>query len=591
MAEIKINEFSSDYNYTIGSTSFATVALPIAASWGPGYFDPGATGRSTEEALEKAAFTHFPSTQAGMEAFLSTYRGPISGYQMLHDFSYYYALTLLSAGYDVEVCRVCNGDYAQSNLTLGSDEEHPYGTLTITAKYPGSFGNRLEVQVSPTRGNASSTGNIVIYTEDKDGLNMTPVENLSFSLLDNDTLPTIPELESKFVNLTLKVNPDGTRTVGDEQSVVLSGGTDFFVDPDWAETPADAVSFIKSAMSTRNTQYIEDLFLTGATTAQLNAIAVREWIFSAAYLVLEILCDTLTYRPNRIVSPWDDIDLRFLEEIGLNVLLPAPANVSSSIHEELLYVAAHSRCATAFLDAPRSVSREETLDYFDKLERLPMREESTMYFTNAAAFAPWGQIVYTGLNKQNIAAPSLMALLIQRGMIANQALQYEWAMPTTRKHNVAIGALDYTVPKSVLDQWQSNEGIGINAIANIPDMGVSIWGNSTLYNVPPATYNALQNLSTRFLMNAVKDIAYRCGLAITFQYNNEEAYSKFYAGCTPLLDTMKNVGAITRYEISMAADINGYDSVNANSVVGKITLFVSGVINNITIDLVALPSV
>jgi hypothetical protein len=39
----------------------------------------------------------------------------------------------------------------------------------------------------------------------------------------------------------------------------------------------------------------------------------------------------------------------------------------------------------------------------------------------------------------------------------------------------------------------------------------------------------------------------------------------------------------------MAADINGLDSVNANSVIGKIVIRTAGVIEDITIDLIALP--
>ena len=126
-------------------------------------------------------------------------------------------------------------------------------------------------------------------------------------------------------------------------------------------------------------------------------------------------------------------------------------------------------------------------------------------------------------------------------------------------------------------------------MTNIPDMGVSLWGHSTLFEVPPATYQALANLSTRKLVNAVEDLVYRCGISITFRYNNDEAYSSFYAGVSPLLDTMKNVGAIDDYYITMSADINGTDRINANTVIGKIFLVVNGVVNDIYVDLIALP--
>ena len=40
MAQITINEISQGYSYNIGTSSYATVALPITSSWGPGYFNP-----------------------------------------------------------------------------------------------------------------------------------------------------------------------------------------------------------------------------------------------------------------------------------------------------------------------------------------------------------------------------------------------------------------------------------------------------------------------------------------------------------------------------------------------------------------------
>jgi hypothetical protein len=193
------------------------------------------------------------------------------------------------------------------------------------------------------------------------------------------------------------------------------------------------------------------------------------------------------------------------------------------------------------------------------------------------------------MTRQAPASPSFMALLIERAMIKNQPAQYEWALPTTRSNNVKLGQLAYKVPKALLDKWQAADGTRVNTITSVPSLGTTVWGNATLFDVPPATYQALQNLSTRKLINAVKDLVFKIGIGIEFQYNGAEAYAKFYAGVTPLLDTMRNVGAIEDYKVQMSADINGMDSINANSVVGTIYLVVTGVIENITVDLIALP--
>jgi hypothetical protein len=256
----------------------------------------------------------------------------------------------------------------------------------------------------------------------------------------------------------------------------------------------------------------------------------------------------------------------------------------------------YSRCATAYIDIPKSLARGDVYGdegYAQKLSRYtPSIADinNLLYSSHSALFAPWGQYIYVGTTKQTSASPSFLALMIQRAQILNQSLQYEWALPTNRKHNLKLGKLDYNVPKKLLDIWQKLEGVGVNVIAQIPDLGTNVWGNSTLYEVPPATYQALANLSTRLLVNAIEDVAYKVGISITFQYNNQEAYASFYAGVTPILDTMQSVGAIEDYYVTMSADIDGLESVNANSVIGKIYITVAGVINDITIDLIALPT-
>ena len=67
MANIIVNEISQNYTYNIGNSAFATVALPITASWGPAYGKPGEAFSTTEvDQLESIRWEHFPSTQAGL---------------------------------------------------------------------------------------------------------------------------------------------------------------------------------------------------------------------------------------------------------------------------------------------------------------------------------------------------------------------------------------------------------------------------------------------------------------------------------------------------------------------------------------------
>lgn len=687
MAQITINEISQNYTYNIGSNAFATVALPITAMWGPAYMEPSTMGVTKDEMLEMTTWNHFPATQSGLESFVATYRGPASNFRMYNDYSYQMAMTLLTAGYDVLVCRVCPGTLAQGKLIIDSGMNTP---LAVSAKYPGTFGNQIRVtlkkvtkkeydSVNKTYFELPYYWNAIVYVCDSSGV-QTAVENLIFVFDINnstDNIPHISEVESKFITFAYDNITSDNQNPAADLSCYLAGGTDninsvtskvptdavkgvyngqekwftpIYKEPaNWDTVYTNTVTFVGYAAVTNEPTFVTtsagsqgkapefregvyynklEVDVSGEFSTELTKIAVirygdesanyvvqlknaaanisditkltsfyhMEWIYNAACDVYDLLKDKLNYNPQRIISPgWDDQDyLKLTGDYG-TVFQVSP------IHQKILEVSYYSRCATGMIDIPRSCPRRlvynddvENPGYAQMLSRNEVPADgndvnAVLFNTHCALFAPWGQYKYVGMGKQCIAPPALLALLIQRAMILNQSLQYEWALPTNRTHNLNIGKMDYKVPKKLLDIWQKLEGVGVNVITEIPELGLSIWGNSTLYEVPPATYQALANLSTRFLVNAVEDIAYKCGLAITFQYNNEQAYNKFYAGVTPTLDTMKNVGAIDDYYVKMAADINGLDQVNANTVIGKIYLVINGVINDIIIDLIALP--
>lgn len=604
MANITISEISQNYTYAIGTNSYACIAMPITACWGPALnLAEKEEDQSIDDFLEQVQWQRFPATQEGLESFVSTYRGATSSYRLAQDYSYQMAMTLISAGYDLLTCRISTGVKAQGKLAIG---EKAYG---ITAKYPGTFGNNLRIiaKAVPNR----NYYQVITYVIDSSGIK-TAVENLALTTditKSTDTVLYIDEIESNFIEFS-----ETSTVVAEEKSdITLTGGSDMPAgETDTAEAYlTSAIGFAESRFKLVYTDItsarpdylatLDELKTDAASMDTLTAqvISYREQIFYYAMYAMDMLTDKLTYNHNRVCFPgWDDQDFKFLTGETVTQI-----KTISPFHIKLLDVAYNSRCATGMIDVPRSLARsgvynesedDENAGYAQRLARYMPSDEAmevngSLYTSHSALFAPWGQYTYVGTSRQNIASPAFMAMMIQRAMILNQSIQYEWALPTSRKQNVNIGKLDYNVPKKLLDEWQKLEGVGVNIITVIPDLGTTLWGNSTLYEVPAATYQALANLSTRYLVNAIEDVVWRVGVSITFRYNNNDAYSAFYAGCTPILDSMVNVGAIESYRVEASADINGLDQVNANTMIGKIWITPYGVINNIDIDLIALP--
>ena len=703
MAQIIINEISKNYSYAVGTSSFATVALPITASWGPGYFDPSTLMNPCEvedpqdqhsDMMDRTAWVRFPASQAGLEAFVSTYRGPIANYRLANDYSYQMAMTLLSTGYDVLACRLSPGQVAEGKFVLYKEYAGGADTskfVIVKAKYPGSFGNNLRIEFknigfmsNNSAGNKwSYHWSMLVYIVDGSGVK-NAVENKMFVFDINNATDSIPywrEVESDFVTLEVVgeipdsytyvdptsgkekegptalrapvTDPDTGTVSYDDRFTILVNGSDYEASDTSESDDAKKLKYFQDAKKWADIRYrwngtqsdnlntgftyaedernyvaalnsfIEDTDYSSAQdlrdaidVAKSETIRFREWIFThlvgiagrdgeyeGAY---DLLKDKLAYSPQRIISPgWDDQDFLYLFSLNdPTELCDYKIIATSPIHRKLMDVAYFSRCATGMLDIPRSLDKkyvydDESESFFDwgyaqKLARyIPDNASFTadvqLYHSHSALFTCWGRYQYTNTTRQCMAPPAFLAIMIQRAMILNQALQYEWILPTDRTQNLKIGKMDYLIPKKLLDIWQKTEGVGVNCITPIPGMGTTLWGNSTLFEVPPATYQALANLSTRYLMNAVEDVVYRTGITITYQYNNQDAYSTFVAGVIPILDTMKNAGAIENYYIKMSMDINGDSMINANSVIGKIYLVVNGVINDITIDLVALP--
>lgn len=613
---INVNVISENTTFTVENANYATVALPITACWGPSFNLATAVPGSVtdiEDALENTAWSLFNAGPDGLESFIATYRGPSSNYRSTKDYSYFMALSLLNAGYAVQTCRLCPGTYAQTIIPAvngsgsGSGTTPTSGSLIVKAKYPGTFGNNLKITLKKKVSGTTAYWNLIGYAVDSTGSSRA-VENLVFVFdpeTSTDTIVTINELQSKFFTFVV----DGTI---DEDAMEVNTAQALVGGADVADaTSQDATAIMDDAINLAKKRYGEESssdYIAALQAAKTNigtnkslaaSIRFNEWIYTyatgyadgSADGVYDLLKDKINYNPNRIIASWDDQDISAIEpDRIIQNMDPSPMTL------KLMEVADASRCATAYIDVPKSLPRnrvwddtENNLGYAQRLSSVPATLEDPLYASSSALFAPWGQYVYAGTTKQAPATPSFMALLIDRAMIKNQAAQYEWALPTTRNNNVKLGQLAYTIPKKLLDNWQAPDGTRVNTITSVPSLGTTIWGNATLFDVPVATYQALMNLSTRKLINSVKDTVYKIGIGLEFQYNGQEAYAKFYAGVTPLLDTMRNVGAIIDYKVKMAADINNIDSINANSVVGTIYLVIAGVIENITVDLIALP--
>lgn len=276
---------------------------------------------------------------------------------------------------------------------------------------------------------------------------------------------------------------------------------------------------------------------------------------------------------------------------------------TTSAHLRLLEVAANSKCGAAFIGTPFGMKRG-TDNELAGVATGAVKFKNDVSAAGGKELSTYGQVVgpwcrttlpINGANSWVTPEVAHLLLMINAEGVGGQ--NKWWMVPAGMVGTGIVHSPEYRIKKAYLDLIQNHDsGVCMNPLMEVPGKGFTCFGNSTLWNKPLGTYNALQNLSTRLLTNRVKQRIWDTAIQILFKYNNENAYSHFYAGVSPLLDEMRSVGALQSttanpwgYRITMNPDIINLDRINANTVIGKVELAVTGVIDTVVVDLFLLP--
>ena len=277
----------------------------------------------------------------------------------------------------------------------------------------------------------------------------------------------------------------------------------------------------------------------------------------------------------------------------------------STLVTRMIEVAANSKCGAALIGTPfgmprgiqtgtgASAVKTGALKYKDAISQVV----GPVYSTFGEVVGPWCKTTLALAGANSWIAPEVAHLLLIINSKGIGGQNKWWMVPAGMIGTGIVHTPEYKIKRHYLDLIQDHdEGVCLNPLMEVPGKGFTCFGNSTLWDKQLGSYNALQNLSTRFLTNRVKQRIWDTALQILFRYNNEDAYSHFYAGLSPLLDEMRAVGALTGneynpwgYRIIMNPDIVNLDRINANTVIGKVELAVTGVIDTVVVDLFLLP--
>jgi len=183
----------------------------------------------------------------------------------------------------------------------------------------------------------------------------------------------------------------------------------------------------------------------------------------------------------------------------------------------------------------------------------------------AATYWPWIQIEDATSNQFTYQPPTLMVV---RAIAFTDNVAAPWFAPAGLNRGLAgsgIVRADIKLTKDGRDTLYQGR---VNPIATFTQQGVSIWGQKTLQN----RESALDRINVRRLLLQVRRLVAAASLTLVFEQNDQTLRDQFLAKVEPILLQIQNQRGLTAFKVVMDDSNNTSDTIDRNTLVGKIQL-------------------
>lgn len=149
--------------------------------------------------------------------------------------------------------------------------------------------------------------------------------------------------------------------------------------------------------------------------------------------------------------------------------------------------------------------------------------------------------------------------------------------------NPNLAGVEYMIDKTDRDYL---EPFGYNSIIERPNTGqIMIYSNTTAYQDVKSDFN---NLHVRELLNTIEIQVEEVLKQYVFEFNNPITRLNIINSITPILETIKDAGALTKYEVVMDETNNTADVIADGFGIIDINVWVTGaltkIVNRITVN-------
>lgn len=252
------------------------------------------------------------------------------------------------------------------------------------------------------------------------------------------------------------------------------------------------------------------------------------------------------------------------EEVDINLF--ATPGIDFSNNETLVRYALdtmENRADSLYIiDSPRiTVGTEKGTP-----EELVARLEATGIDSNySATYWPWIQIEDNSSNLYTYQSPTL---LVVRAIAFTDNVAAPWFAPAGLNRGLAGAGVIRTDVKLGKDERDVLYGGRINPVAYYIQQGISLWGQKTLQ----VRQSALDRINVRRLLLQVRRLVAAASLGLVFEQNDQTLRDQFLAKVEPILLQIQNQRGLTAFKVVMDDSNNTADTIDRNTLVGKIQL-------------------
>lgn len=183
----------------------------------------------------------------------------------------------------------------------------------------------------------------------------------------------------------------------------------------------------------------------------------------------------------------------------------------------------------------------------------------------ACTFWPWIQIVDTVTGKYTYQPPTLLAV---KAIALTDSVANPWYAPAGFNRGIAGSSVIRTDVKLNKNSRDTLYRGRINPIASYVQQGIVIQGQKTLQ----ARQSALDRINVRRLLLQVRRLVAAASLTLLFEPNDQTLRDQFLAKVEPILLQIQNQRGLTDFRVVMDDSNNNEETIDRNTLVGKIQL-------------------